>query len=196
MIDGLDVRSLKINTLRSRMAVVSQDTFIFDTTVRENIIYGMNGSDRASDEKVYEAAQTANALDFILGLTGWIQYGFRAIAASDSRAGKGSELRSPRALLRNPDILILDEATSALDSITEKLIQSALAQLSKGRTVIAIAHRLSTIAEADKVVVMEKGRIVEQGQYLDLLETRGKLWGISSKCSLKELTFEFRRVMH
>lgn len=175
LIDGVDVRSLQINPLRARMAVVSQDTFIFDTTVRENIIYGLNGSDRASDEKVYEAAQTANALDFILDLPNGFDtiLGDRGIRLS---GGQRQRIAIARALLRNPDILILDEATSALDSLTEKLIQSALAQLSKGRTVIAIAHRLSTIAEADKVVVMEKGRIVEQGRYLDLLKTRGKLW--------------------
>ncbi|MGB3298775.1 MAG: heterocyst formation ABC transporter subunit HepA [Phormidesmis sp.] len=174
LIDGVDVRSLSINTLRSRMAVVSQDTFIFDTTVRENIIYGMNSCD-ISDQEIYSAAQMANALDFILELPN----GFDTVLGDRGTrlsGGQQQRIAIARALLRNPDILILDEATSALDSLTEKLIQSALAQLSKGRTVIAIAHRLSTIAEADKVVVMEKGRIVEQGRYSDLLDAQGKLW--------------------
>ena len=172
LVDGVDLRELKINSLRHEMAIVSQDTFIFNTTVRENIVYGV---ENASDEDVYEAARMANALDFILDLP----LGFETVLGDRGvrlSGGQRQRIAIARALLRNPEILILDEATSALDSVTENLIQESLEKLSKGRTVIAIAHRLSTIAGADKVVVMEKGRIVEQGSYQNLLDKRGKLW--------------------
>lgn len=172
LVDGVDLRELKINSLRRKMAIVSQDTFIFNTTVRENIAYGAESS---SDEDVYEAAQMANALEFILDLP----LGFETVLGDRGvrlSGGQRQRIAIARALLRSPEILILDEATSALDSVTENLIQESLEKLSKGRTVIAIAHRLSTIAGADKVVVMEKGRIVEQGSYQNLLEERGKLW--------------------
>ena len=172
LVDGVDIRKLKINSLRQRMAIVSQDTFIFNTTVRDNIVYGV---ENASDENIYDAAQMANALDFILDLP----LGFETVLGDRGvrlSGGQRQRIAIARALLRNPEILILDEATSALDSVTEKLIQESLERLAKGRTVVAIAHRLSTISGADKVVVMEKGRIVEQGSYQDLLEERGKLW--------------------
>ena len=175
MVDGVDIRSLKIDSFRQCMAIVSQDTFIFNTTVRENIAYGVVDGGEASEQDLYEAARMANALDFILDLPQGFDtvLGDRGIRLS---GGQRQRIAIARALLQNPEVLILDEATSALDSLTEKLIQDSLERLSKGRTVIAIAHRLSTIAEADKVVVLEKGRIVEQGRYQDLLETRGKLW--------------------
>ncbi len=172
LVDGVDLRELKINSLRHKMAIVSQDTFIFNTTVRENIVYGV---ENASDENVYETARMANALDFILDLP----LGFETVLGDRGvrlSGGQRQRIAIARALLRNPEILILDEATSALDSVTENLIQESIEKLSKGRTVIAIAHRLSTISGADKVVVMEKGRIVEQGSYQDLLRERGKLW--------------------
>lgn len=172
LVDGVDLRDLKINTLRQKMAIVSQDTFVFDTTVRENIAYGV---DKPSDSEIYEAAQMANALEFIQAMPEGFEtvLGDRGIRLS---GGQRQRIAIARALLRNPEILVLDEATSALDSVTESLIQESLEKLSKGRTVIAIAHRLSTISGADKVVVMEKGRIVEQGRYQDLLSERGKLW--------------------
>ena len=172
LIDGVDLRELKINSLRHKMAIVSQDTFIFNTTVRENIIYGVED---ASDEDIYEAARMANALEFILDLPLGFEtvLGDRGIRLS---GGQRQRIAIARALLRNPEILILDEATSALDSVTESLIQESLEKLSKGRTVIAIAHRLSTISQADKVVVLERGRVVEQGKYDELIARRGELW--------------------
>jgi len=174
LIDGVDLRAFKIDTLRRRMAIVSQDTFIFDTTVRENITYGVDASD-STDQKVYEVAQMANALGFILDLPEGFDtvLGERGVRLS---GGQRQRIAIARALLRNPEILILDEATSALDSVTERLIQDALAVLSKGRTVVVIAHRLSTIADADKVVVLEQGRIVEQGDYKALLRRKDALW--------------------
>lgn len=172
LIDGIDLGELNINSLRQRMAIVSQDTFIFNTTVEENIVYGL---DSVGKDEMMAAVKAANALEFIQDLPQGFdtKLGERGIRLS---GGQRQRIAIARALLRNPEILILDEATSALDSVTEKLIQDSLEKLSKGRTVIAIAHRLSTIANADKVVVMEKGRIVEQGNYQDLLTAKGKLW--------------------
>lgn len=171
-IDGVNLKSLDIDSLRRRISVVSQETFIFNTTVWDNIAYGTPG---ATHEEVMEAARLANALEFIQDMPEGFDtlLGDRGVRLS---GGQRQRLAIARALIRNPDILILDEATSALDSVSERLIQDSLEKLSVGRTVIAIAHRLSTIAKADKVVVLEKGRIVEQGFYNDLLEQRGGLW--------------------
>ncbi|NMG06937.1 heterocyst formation ABC transporter subunit HepA [Brasilonema sp. UFV-L1] len=171
-IDGVDVRQFEVNSLRRKMAIVSQHTFIFNTSVWENITYGTQG---ATEAKIREAARLANALEFIEKMP----EGFDTILGDrGSRLSGGQQQRIAiaRALLRDPEILILDEATSALDSVSERLIQESIEKLSIGRTVIAIAHRLSTIAKADKVVVLEKGHIVEQGNYQELLQQRGKLW--------------------
>lgn len=171
-VDGIDLREFEINTLRQRLAVVSQDTFIFNTSVRNNIAYAMEETDEAA---IWEAARLANALEFIQKLPNGFEtkLGDRGVLLS---GGQRQRIAIARALLRNPDILILDEATSALDSVSERLIQESLEKLSVGRTVIVIAHRLSTIVRADKVVVLEQGRIVEQGGYQELLLQRGKLW--------------------
>ncbi|MBE9039591.1 ABC transporter ATP-binding protein [Oscillatoriales cyanobacterium LEGE 11467] len=171
-IDGVPLQELDINSLRRKLAVVSQDTFIFHTSVRNNIAYAMEEMD---DSAILEAAKLANALEFIQDLPEGLdtQLGDRGVRLS---GGQRQRIAIARALLRNPEILILDEATSALDSVSERLIQESLEKLSVGRTVIAIAHRLSTIARADKVVVLEQGKIVEQGSYHELLEQRGKLW--------------------
>jgi ATP-binding cassette, subfamily B, bacterial MsbA len=171
-IDEVEVQKFEINSLRRKIAVVSQDTFIFNTSVWNNIAYG---TPNASEAAITEAARQANALEFILEMPEGFdtQLGDRGIRLS---GGQRQRLAIARALLRNPEILILDEATSALDSVSERLIQESLENLSAGRTVIAIAHRLSTIANADKVVVLEQGRIVEQGKYQELLELKGKLW--------------------
>ena len=172
LIDGVDLRELKINSLRRRMAIVSQDTFIFNTSVQDNIAYGLPEID---EKKIWEVINQANALEFIQELPEGIQsrLGDRGVTLS---GGQRQRIAIARALLRNPEILILDEATSALDSVTERLIQESLEKLSQGRTVIAIAHRLSTIASADKVIVLEQGRVVEQGNYEELLEQGGELW--------------------
>ena len=172
LVDGLDLRSLNLHSLRNRMAIVSQDTFVFNESVKYNIAYGLKTVD---SEAIWEAARQANALDFILDLPQGLEtrLGDRGVRLS---GGQRQRIAIARAILRDPEILILDEATSALDSLTEKLIQESLELLSQGRTVIVIAHRLSTILRADKVVVLEKGRIIEQGSYQELIEKRGKLW--------------------
>jgi subfamily B ATP-binding cassette protein MsbA len=171
-IDEVDIRKFEINSLRSKIAVVSQNTFIFNTSVWNNIAYG---TPTATKAEIQEAAQLANALEFILEMPEGFntQLGDRGVRLS---GGQKQRIAIARALLKNPEILILDEATSALDSLSERLIQESLEKLSVGRTVIAIAHRLSTIAKADKVVVLEQGKIVEQGAYQDLLQQRGKFW--------------------
>ncbi len=172
LIDGRDLRLFSIKSLRQKMAIVSQDTFIFNASVRYNIAYGL---ENVSDAEVWTAARQANALDFILEMPQQFEtmLGDRGVRMS---GGQRQRLAIARALLRNPEILILDEATSALDSVSERLIQQSLEDISEGRTVIAIAHRLSTIIRADKVVVLEQGQIVEQGTYQELLNQRGKLW--------------------
>ena len=172
LIDGVDLREFDIKSLRQKLAVVSQDTFIFNGSVQDNIAYAMTELD---EEAIWEAAHLANALDFIQKLPKGFDtpLGDRGVRLS---GGQRQRIAIARALLRNPDILILDEATSALDSVSERLIQESIEKLSVGRTVIAIAHRLSTIMRADKVVVLEKGRIVEQGTYQELLLKRGQLW--------------------
>jgi subfamily B ATP-binding cassette protein MsbA len=171
-IDEVDIRKFDINSLRSKIAVVSQNTFIFNTSVWNNIAYG---TPTATEAEIKEAARLANALEFILEMPEGFdtQLGDRGVRLS---GGQRQRIAIARALLKNPEILILDEATSALDSVSERLIQESLEKLSVGRTVIAIAHRLSTIAKADKVVVLEQGKIVEQGAYQELLQQRGKFW--------------------
>ncbi|MDJ0732502.1 MAG: ABC transporter ATP-binding protein [Nostocaceae cyanobacterium] len=172
LIDGVDVRAFEIASLRRKIAVVSQDSFIFNTSVWNNIAYGTS---EAKLEEIKEAACLANALEFILEMPEGFdtKLGDRGVCLS---GGQRQRIAIARALLRNPEILILDEATSALDSVTERLIQESLEKLAVGRTVIAIAHRLSTISKADKVVVLEHGKIVEQGDYQELLMQKGKLW--------------------
>lgn len=170
--DGIDLRQYRIDTLRQRVAMVSQDLFLFHDTIRANIAYGLSDM---PEERIRWAAAQANALEFIEQLPEGFDtlVGDRGIRLS---GGQRQRIAVARALLRDPDILVLDEATSALDSLSERLVQEALARLMAGRTVIVIAHRLSTIENADWVVVLEAGRIVEQGTYEELIERKGYLW--------------------
>lgn len=172
LFDGQDLRNFDVATIRRNMAIVSQDTFIFNASVRDNIAYGL---ENIGEEEVWSVAKIAHAVEFIKELPNGLDtvLGDRGVRLS---GGQRQRIAIARALLRNPDILILDEATSALDSVTERLIQDSLEKLSQDRTVIAIAHRLSTIANADKVVVIAQGRIVEQGSYQELLANKGELW--------------------
>ena len=172
LFDGEDLRNFDITSVCRNMAIVSQDTFIFNASIKDNIAYGL---EKVDEKDIWSVAQLAHAVEFIKEMPDGLNtiLGDRGVRLS---GGQRQRIAIARALLRNPDILILDEATSALDSVTERLIQDSLEKLSQDRTVIAIAHRLSTIANADKVVVLEQGRIVEQGSYQDLLASKGKLW--------------------
>ncbi len=172
LLDGVELSEYTLSSLRQKIAVVSQDTFLFNDTVRVNIAYGCPG---ATMDQIREAAERANALSFIEEMPEGFDtmLGDRGIRLS---GGQRQRLAIARALLRDPEILILDEATSALDSVSERLVQQSLDDLRKGRTVIVIAHRLSTVENADHIVVLEEGRIVEQGTYEELLEKKGQLW--------------------
>ncbi len=169
LIDGVDVREYTQSSLRKNIAIVTQDTFLFNDSLRNNIAYG---DINASDERIVEAARAAMAHDFIMQLPK--NYETR-IGERGQRLSGGERQRISiaRAILRNAPILILDEATSALDSESEKLVQLALANLMRDRTTFVIAHRLSTVRNADLIVVIDKGKIVETGTHDSLLETGG-----------------------
>ncbi len=169
LIDGHDVRSLDLKTLRSQIGIVLQTSLLFSATIRENIAYGRP---EATLEEIIAAAKAAQAHDFILEMTDGYntRVGERGITLS---GGQRQRIAIARALLMNPRILILDDSTSSVDSQTEHLIQEALGRLMEGRTTFVIAQRLSTIHRADLIVVLDKGRIVQQGTHSELLEQAG-----------------------
>jgi len=179
-VDGQDVREVTLHSLRSQIGLVPQETILFGGTVKDNILYGRFD---ATDEEVVKAAKTANAHDFIMALP----RGYDSDVAERGvklSGGQRQRIAIARAVLKDPRILILDEATSSLDTESEALVQEALARLMEGRTTLVIAHRLSTIRSADRVVVLEKGTIVEQGKHEELLARKGlytKLYGIQQR---------------
>lgn len=168
-VDGYPLQQLNLDSWRRRIAIVSQDIYMFSTTVRENIAYGRL---EATEDEIIAAAKLANADEFISQLPyGYdTKVGDRGIRLS---GGQRQRIALARAIVRNPEILILDEATNALDSISENLIQEALNTLSQNRTVIVIAHRLSTIEQADQIIVLEEGRVIEQGNLQHFLKLNG-----------------------
>lgn len=168
-VDGQDVTTIQRKSLRSHMAFVLQDSFLFEGTIRENIRYGRLD---ASDEEVEEAAKMANAHSFITRLKNGYDQVLHADGSGISQ-GQKQLLAIARAMLANPAMLILDEATSSIDTVTEIKIQEGLQRLMQGRTSFVIAHRLNTIRQADKILVMQHGRLIEQGSHEELLEAQG-----------------------
>ena len=168
-IDGVNIKDISQEALRSQMGVVLQETFLFAGTIRDNIAYACPN---ATDEMVIEAAKTANAHDFIMDLP----QGYNTAVGAGGHSLSGGEkqrIAIARAIIHNPKILILDEATAALDTETEKLIQDALKKLVRNRTTLAIAHRLSTLRNADRLLVLDHGKVAEFGTHSELLENRG-----------------------
>ncbi|MBK9042719.1 MAG: ABC transporter ATP-binding protein [Saprospiraceae bacterium] len=164
-IDGKDIRNVTLSSLRDVFGMVSQEAILFHDTIRNNITFGKD----ASEEAIMAASKVANAHDFISAMPDGYDtvIGDRGMKLS---GGQRQRLTIARAILRNPPVLILDEATSALDSESEKLVQEALTKLMEGRTSVVIAHRLSTIQNADIIVVMEKGKIIQQGSHAELIK--------------------------
>jgi len=168
-IDGVDLREFDLKLLRKGMGIVSQDTFLFNDSVRNNIAYG---KPNASDEEIMTAAKQANAYEFISKLPQGFDtlIGDRGVMLS---GGQRQRLAIARALLQDPEILILDEATSALDTVSERLVQAAIDDLSRDRTTLVIAHRLSTVQKAHQIAVLDQGSVVEVGTHEELLQKGG-----------------------
>ncbi|VAV84784.1 Efflux ABC transporter, permease/ATP-binding protein, partial [hydrothermal vent metagenome] len=168
-IDGEDIRDLTKHSLRNLMGLVTQDSILFNDTIKNNILLG---KENASDEQVIEALKIANAWEFVKDLPNGIDTNI-GDSGNKLSGGQKQRLSIARAVLKNPPIMILDEATSALDTESERAVQIALENMMKNRTSIVIAHRLSTIKNANTIVVMQKGKIVEQGKHQELLDKKG-----------------------
>ena len=167
--DGIDIRDLKIHSLRNLIGIVSQDSILFNDSITNNLLIGKTS---ATEAEIKEAAKVANAYDFIEALPNKFQTNIGDMGGKLS-GGQKQRLSIARAVLKNPPIMILDEATSALDTESEKLVQNALEKMMMNRTSLVIAHRLSTIQNADIIVVMEKGKIIEQGNHASLMAKNG-----------------------
>jgi len=168
-VDGRDIRTMCARSLRRHIGMVAQEPVLFATSIQDNIRYGCP---EATDEQIREAAVAANAAQFIEGFPDGFDtlVGERGVQLS---GGQKQRLAIARALLKDPRILILDEATSALDAQSEHLVQEALERLMEGRTTLIIAHRLSTVREADRVIVLKEGHVVESGTHDELLDKEG-----------------------
>jgi subfamily B ATP-binding cassette protein MsbA len=175
MIDGVNIKDISTHQLRSLMGIVTQEAILFNDTIANNIKFGLNNVSQAQLEA---ACKMANALDFI----NETEHQFETVIGergSKLSGGQRQRIAIARALLRNPQILILDEATSALDNESEKLVQEALDHLKEGRTSLVIAHRLSTIKDADEIIVLKNGKIIERGNHYDLMTREGVYYSLA-----------------
>jgi ATP-binding cassette subfamily B protein len=181
-IDGVDIRDMTLQSLAATVGLVSQETYLFHASIRENLRFACP---EASDEEIEEAARAAQIHELISGLPDGYDtpVGERGYRFS---GGEKQRMAIARTILRNPPVLILDEATSALDNETERAVQHALDELSRGRTTIAIAHRLSTIRDADQILVLDGGHIVERGTHAELLELGGRYSALLSGAEVGE----------
>ncbi len=167
LLDNIDLRDLRLNDLRELVGLVSQDVILFNGTIRDNIVFGR---ENVPDEEIRQAAKMANIHEFVMELP----EGYETILGErglNMSGGQRQRVAIARAICKNPPILILDEATSALDRVNEQLVQQSLEKLMKGRTTIVVAHRLSTIRNADRILVMDQGRIVSAGSHEELMES-------------------------
>jgi subfamily B ATP-binding cassette protein MsbA len=169
LIDGINVNDLTTSSLRRQLGIVTQDAILFNDSIKNNLKLG---NENASDEDIIEALKIANAWEFVKDLEGVLNYNI-GDAGTKISGGQKQRLSIARAVLKSPPIMILDEATSALDSESERIVQAALENMMKNRTSIVIAHRLSTIQNADNIVVLNKGEIVEQGKHSELIAKNG-----------------------
>jgi ATP-binding cassette, subfamily B, bacterial len=179
LLDDHDLRDMRLEDLRKNIALVSQDVYLFHGTIAENIAYGMQG---AAEESIVEAAKAAQLDEFVMSLPEGYQslVGERGIKLS---GGQRQRLSIARAILKNAPVLILDEATSSVDTETEREIQENLAKFAQGRTAIVVAHRLSTIRQADRILVIDQGRVAEQGSHEALIAQNGiyaELWRVQT----------------
>ena len=177
LLDGHNINELELTSLREKIAIVPQEISLFNNTIKKNLVYAKK---RAGEKEIIEALKAANAWDFVSKFPKKInqKVGERGIKLS---TGQKQRIAIARAILRDPKILILDEATSSLDSISEKLVQEALKNLILSRTTFIIAHRLSTILQADKILVFDKGELVEQGRHDELIKNQGVYWRLYQK---------------
>ncbi len=169
IIDGKNIKDFTISSLRKKMGIVTQESILFNDTIHQNICFG---KEEAHIEEIINAAKIANAHEFVMRL----EKGYETIIGergSKLSGGQKQRISIARALLKNPEILILDEATSALDSESEKLVQDAILNLTKNRTTLVIAHRLSTIQNADLILVLKEGKIIQSGTHLELIRKVG-----------------------
>ena len=182
LVDGVDVRRLDPEELRRHIGFVPQETFLFSATIAENIAFGVES---ATDEQIRRAAEIAGLAEDIAGFPQGYEtmVGERGITLS---GGQKQRTAIARAILRDPRILILDDALSSVDTLTEERILTHLAGVMHGRTVILISHRVSTVRQADRIVVLDRGRIVEQGTHAELVEAGGYYAGLSQKQMLEE----------
>ena len=178
MLDGTDIRQLPLSDLRNQFSIVTQDNILFNRTIYENITFGCSNF---SEDDVLKAAQKAKALDFILQATDGTNTGFDTMIGDRGvrlSGGQRQRLSICRAILRNAPVLILDEATSALDSLTEAEIRDSLNDAMTGKTVIAIAHRLSSVIAMDRIIVLQKGLIEEEGTHNELVQQEGSYYSL------------------